>query len=308
MYSFSIVIPHYNCPLLLERCIDSVCIRDDIQIIVVDDCSEQSEQLLSVFDRLKKRGVEIYFTDRGGSAGRARNVGLSHAKGKWIVFADSDDFFCEGMGDILSENTEAEEEVIYFRSKSVNCNDIGVETDRVEEFDKYFDNPTDEDSLRYIRLNMQVPWGKIVSRQLIEREKIRFDETRYANDAMFSTMVGCLAKKIRIENKVFYFVTSGRDSSLCDKIFYKPGEALVRAKVALRVRKYILEHGFGADNEYERYIKILLWVKDFKGLREIYCSCEEYGLRGSDILRIVKSTGRRYIPVYIWLRFFSKKK
>ena len=38
-YLYSIVIPHYNSPTLLQRMLDSIPQREDIQIIVIDDCS-----------------------------------------------------------------------------------------------------------------------------------------------------------------------------------------------------------------------------------------------------------------------------
>ena len=38
-YTYTIIIPHKNAPLLLQRCLDSIPFRDDIQIIVVDDDS-----------------------------------------------------------------------------------------------------------------------------------------------------------------------------------------------------------------------------------------------------------------------------
>ena len=40
MIVYSFIIPHKNCPVLLNRCLDSIPIRDDVQIIVVDDNSD----------------------------------------------------------------------------------------------------------------------------------------------------------------------------------------------------------------------------------------------------------------------------
>ena len=38
-FKYSIIIPHKNIPVLLQRCLDSIPIRDDIQIVIVDDNS-----------------------------------------------------------------------------------------------------------------------------------------------------------------------------------------------------------------------------------------------------------------------------
>lgn len=40
MINFSIIIPHKDIPDLLQRCLDSIPIRDDVQVIVVDDDSD----------------------------------------------------------------------------------------------------------------------------------------------------------------------------------------------------------------------------------------------------------------------------
>ena len=39
-FNYSIIIPHRNIPQLLQRCIDSIPSRDDLQIIIVDDNSD----------------------------------------------------------------------------------------------------------------------------------------------------------------------------------------------------------------------------------------------------------------------------
>ena len=40
MINYSIVIPHKNTPDLLQYCLDSIPVRDDVQVIVVDDNSD----------------------------------------------------------------------------------------------------------------------------------------------------------------------------------------------------------------------------------------------------------------------------
>ena len=54
MIVYSFIIPHKNCPVLLNRCLDSIPIRDDVQIIVVDDNSDVDKKpTLSRQDILK---------------------------------------------------------------------------------------------------------------------------------------------------------------------------------------------------------------------------------------------------------------
>lgn len=299
-YNYSIIIPHYNIPTLLERCVSSIPKRDDIQVIVVDDCSPESDQLQMVLDRLKKRGVDLYSTNRGGSAGRARNIGLEHAEGKWLIFADADDFFADGLNEICDDCVDAQEDILFFRSNSVESDDITKMSDRISDTSR-FHSPEDYENKIYFRTKSHVPWGKIIRRSLVVNHNIWFDETRYANDVMFSIKTGCLADEIKILDKLLYTVTSRADG-LCANFFNKPGEALIRAKVALRAKKFIDECGYLSDSDYERFVKILLWNKEFQGLKEIYRDAESYGLSKTEIRLIVNSTGRRYRLISLWLR------
>ena len=43
MISYSIIIPHKNTPSLLQRCLDSIPQRSDIEIIIVDDNSDEQK-------------------------------------------------------------------------------------------------------------------------------------------------------------------------------------------------------------------------------------------------------------------------
>lgn len=88
---FSIVIPTYNRARSLVRAIRS-CRRQtcrDFEIVVVDDgSSDDTQAVLEPW-----RGCIRYLRLSNGGAARARNVGIRHARGKYIALLDSDDEF-----------------------------------------------------------------------------------------------------------------------------------------------------------------------------------------------------------------------
>ena len=55
--------------------------RRDVQVIVVDDCSPGATEYTIKYPELSRPFVEFYSTTEGGSAGRARNVGLQKDAG-----------------------------------------------------------------------------------------------------------------------------------------------------------------------------------------------------------------------------------
>ena len=77
--NYSIIIPHKNIPALLIRCIRSIPRRDDIQIIVVDDNSDNANTYLSIYPELRQSNIEMYLTKEGRGAGYARNVSFDWA-------------------------------------------------------------------------------------------------------------------------------------------------------------------------------------------------------------------------------------
>ena len=59
MINYSIIIPHKNIPNLLQRCLDSIPNREDVQIIVVDDNSDPNIVDFDKFPGLNRSNVEV---------------------------------------------------------------------------------------------------------------------------------------------------------------------------------------------------------------------------------------------------------
>ncbi len=91
---FSVIIPTYNRAEFITRTIDSVLNQTykSFEIIIVDDGStDNTENILQPF--LKQYPNIFYFKKKNEERGAARNFGIMHAKGEYITFLDSDDFF-----------------------------------------------------------------------------------------------------------------------------------------------------------------------------------------------------------------------
>ena len=95
IYKHSVIIPVYNRYDGLERAIKSIKSTGyKIQVIVVDDGSTVNyDKILNV----KYKNLDIYYIKIQNSGGPSlpRNIGISCAKGEWISFLDSDDFYHE---------------------------------------------------------------------------------------------------------------------------------------------------------------------------------------------------------------------
>jgi glycosyltransferase involved in cell wall biosynthesis len=203
MINYSFIIPHFNIPDLLRRCIKSIPQRDDVQIIVVDDNSPNSEEYVSTIPELSNKNVEFYITKAGKGAGHARNVGLQHAVGKWLIFADSDDFFVEDISSILDEYLNDENDVLFFNIFSCDCYDINRRYPSKK--DPFFALYESTGNDMCFRVGCSDPWGKIIKRKFVVENNITFQETRAHNDLLFSVMTGVKARTVGIVNRPMYW-------------------------------------------------------------------------------------------------------
>ena len=242
--NYSIIIPHYDIPDLLIRCLHSIPVRPDVQVIVVDDCSPGADKYLWKYPELSRPYLEFYTTHEDGSAGRARNVGLNHAKGRWLVFADADDFFVDNLeSDFLDKYVGEDKDIVYFNVRRVFSGNVSIPSNRSMYIDKLFEQYKLDGNEEKFRISYFSPWGKFFKRQLIVENDIRFDETHYANDMYFTVSAGCKAESVLIVNSPLYIVTE-RDGSLVSNYGLKDGELAIRANVAFRTQHLLQKYGY----------------------------------------------------------------
>lgn len=94
----SAIIPTYNRAALLARALASVAAQDyrPIEVIVIDDGStDNTAEIIPAQQRLlAERGISLTFHSQANAGpGKARNTGISHAKGSFVSFLDSDDLW-----------------------------------------------------------------------------------------------------------------------------------------------------------------------------------------------------------------------
>ncbi len=91
----SVIIPTKDRPTLVAKVLSGVAKqdfpRDSFEVIVIDDGSTKENQAkLQDFAKTLTLRIHIYSKDRGEGPAKARNLGISYAKGEWIAFTDDD--------------------------------------------------------------------------------------------------------------------------------------------------------------------------------------------------------------------------
>ena len=213
-YSFSFIIPHKNCPDLLNRCLDSIPERDDVQIIVVDDNSDVDKK-----PSINRKDVVLVLLDAEHSkgAGRARNVGLKHAKGKWLLFADADDYYTDFLSVILDKYKSDEvTDVVYLNACVFDENGKTKLFSSDKLINDYIKGKKGaEMELRY---SLWTPWSRMVKKYIVDNNKLLYDELPAGNDKMFCLYCSYYSKIISVESNVVYKYFRPAKGSITDKL------------------------------------------------------------------------------------------
>lgn len=212
-YSYTFIIPHKNTPSLLKKCLDSIPIKDDVQVIIVDDNSDPKIVDFDNFPGKDRTNTIVVFDKTGKGAGNARNVALDQITDtKWLVFSDSDDYFTPYLSEAMDKYVKSDYDMVYFKRHSVYVGTDKPAT-RHQKANSRIDSAlsTGDDSI--IRYKDLAPVCKFVSYKIVKEHDIRFEPIPVSNDAMFFLIVGCSIKSLMIDPNPIYVVTE-REGSL----------------------------------------------------------------------------------------------
>lgn len=199
----TIVMPVYNSAEYLKESIQGIMNQSfhDFELICVDDCSDDLHtlEILNNCASMDRR-ISVYHLKQNCGAAEARNFGLEKAKGKYIQFVDADDVFSENMlEEMYNAISEANADICVCSHKAFrDGNTEEGEVFRPRKVEGLTERPfsihnAGEDGLCWW---WDVPWNKLVRRNLIMGNNIRFQKLTSYNDGYYANMVVLLATKI----------------------------------------------------------------------------------------------------------------
>ena len=201
----SVISPVYNAAELLPTTIESLICQTftDCEFIFVDDGSkDNSVKILKHYQKLDPR-IKIY-KQKNSYAGVARNNGISHAKGKYITFLDSDDIMIpDALNEFYwrAEHTDVVISSAYHFEKDVKKRMLADWCLRTQYLtsDK---NISVKNHSRYIfQIAAGAPWGKFYRTDFIKENGICFPKAPRAEDMYFVYWSFAVAKSMAILNR-----------------------------------------------------------------------------------------------------------
>lgn len=194
MNKVSIIIPVYNAQEYIKKCVASFLVGSyqNIEILLIDDGSADSS--LEVMRALEKENSEkiIVYTQKNCGVARTRNKGIIYATGKYIMFADNDDYVDEDYVERLVREIE-KGDYDYIVSSFRRVDKRG----KVLYQKMYKDTP-------WTYYMFETPWAKIFNREFLLKNEIKYMNVPVGEDIYFSICANWKSKKKKVIPYVGY--------------------------------------------------------------------------------------------------------
>lgn len=189
----SVVLPTYNVAQYLQQCLESVAAqtyRNIEVIIIIDGATDGSYEIAQEFCKKDNR-FAVYWQENAGS-GPARNNGLAHCQGEFVMFVDPDDWI---EPELVEKLYEAQQEGNYDLVASGRAMYLTDDNDNILRIEK---NPCDDfeskdiTKIRQLYIKMltsevvSAPTRKLYRYSIIQDQHVEFPDFRRSQDICFN--------------------------------------------------------------------------------------------------------------------------
>ena len=206
----------------LTKCLKSVINQTlkEIEIICIDDGS--TDNSLDILKHFAEKDHRITIIRQENlHAGVARNAGLAVAKGKYLSFLDSDDFFELNMlEEMYKKILKKQSDIIICRCKSIDL-DTGQFNEKIFNKSLRLDLIPKKSTFSVFEISKSIfqicegwAWDKLFRTDFIKSNNIKFQNIINFNDNQFTYTALCLAKSITTIKKRFVIKRHGHKKSL----------------------------------------------------------------------------------------------
>lgn len=282
MPKYSIIVPLYNSEKYLDECLNSIFkqTNQDFEIICVNDGS--TDKSLDILNKYKEDITIINQENMGLSV--ARNNGVKKAKGKYIIFIDSDDYIEPKLLEKIDGVSKNNPDLVRFGIIEVD-GDIKKEVPA-----PHFNNLNGVEAFKEIVKNKYIEpaWLYAYNKEFYLKNNFEFMPNMYHED------FGLIPKVIELSNKVTSIEYPGynyvkRENSITtdpNKLVKRTNDFLTQGKILLKEKNF--------SKEFYSYIANCMITK---------ASC----LKGKDKKAYIKNLKKSKVTKYILSDTFGRK-
>ena len=219
----SIITSSYNSEKTIVRTIDSVLnqTHSDFELIIVNDCS--TDKSLEIINSYKDERIKVINNDKNYGAGISRLNGIKSAKGDYITFLDSDDYYNPNSLELLvraAKRYDADVVIPGYVSEDINGKVLNkrVPEFKVEEGQETL-TPNKADTKRFLNI-------MLVKKELFD--KVEYSKRRFIEDTPTLFKLLYLAQRTVTIPEITYHYYQRDDSLIhsASEVKYKIYEAL----------------------------------------------------------------------------------
>lgn len=209
----SVIIPCYNVEQYIDRCLTSVVEQtiglDKLEIICVNDASTDGTwDKLCEWEARYSENILLINCEQNGKLGRARNIGMVHASGTYVVFLDSDDWMeTDAYEKLYQLIRQYQCEIVAFE----NVRDNGMENiwEKVNHRDRedFYLDVTEESERRKFLVTAIMDNGctnKMYTREFIVQNGLHFPEGRAYEDIYWGVFMQLCTNRVYFLNEKLY--------------------------------------------------------------------------------------------------------
>ena len=203
----------YNSEKFIDRAIQSLLNQTykNFEIILVNDCS--TDQTLLVCEKYIKSNIKLLDLDKNLGVSNARNIGLQNAKGKYVLFLDSDDWLDRNTLYLLYENIKNSDMLVYGVVYNRNDKQVAQPLPTIGKF-----SVTDLFSMDSTLFDVSIlHWvtNKVFNLSIIRKNNLLFDQTlKMGEDLDFCMKYLEKIKFINVLDKYLYYYDRTNNKSL----------------------------------------------------------------------------------------------
>lgn len=209
MSKVSIIMPIYNVAEQLEKAIQCALNQTykNIEIILVDDGSTDVSGKICDYYQLKDSRIIVIHQKNTGS-GFARNAGLDVATGKYIYFADPDDYFEAKLIEetvMKAEETNANMVIFGYFDEVIDKEGEVTKTEKIPKLNGLLTKELFRNNFRkHYSLSPYALWNKLYKHDFLKQHNCRFTNQKVGQDALFNQLVGFDIETIFFHQKAYY--------------------------------------------------------------------------------------------------------
>ena len=302
---FSIIIPVYNVEKYIRKCLSSVVNQtfDNYEVIVIcDKSTDKSEKIVDQFIKENKR-IKKYIYKNSGLA-EAKNMGVSKAIGKYLVFLDGDDYLETNYLEFLAHNIKECDDITRIQARTVN--------DNYELIEEYNERPfTSLNSLEAFKIIktyhfIENSWLYIYKNSFWKQNKFKFTKGCIAEDYGLTPLIISKSKSISSLNYVGYSYVQRPNSLMSDnnveKRLNKFYDMLKQRNNLLRDLSYKNDYDIIQFLNYSLiYYSTTFDKKQYKKLKKILIYNKVFNtMERKTLKQIIKSFIVRYFTLFYY--------